>query len=321
MYSVAMIEYAAFLYVRTMSLSNTAAIFQAWFNKEVLSKDVLLDHITRLIDMLPSLGETTVLFKPQRSGYYAWDGLWTKYRGADIVILICLDVKTLDILGYYVANDETFETWKALRDKIDSVEPGILAKAKGFFMDGEPGLLKLFKEEHGNTPRQLCAFHKYSRVGQIIPFVRAKGIDKIIKAKVEKVIFAPTKDVAILALLDLKRYAQAHQENAKLRKVIGVLKRNFDLLLTHFDHPEMSPYNNVLEGFNHIVKRKLRLMKGFKKELNIDRWLKLILVDYRFHEIKSSSFKDRNGNSPLELAGVKLPKNFNWIKLVRKKTD
>jgi len=82
----------------------------------------------------------------------------------------------------------------------------------------------------------------------------------------------------------------------------------------------MSPYNNTLEGFNHIIKRKIRLMKGFKKELNMDRWLKFILLDYRFHKIHSSGFRNRNGKSPLELAEVNLPKYHNWITLVRKKT-
>jgi hypothetical protein len=82
----------------------------------------------------------------------------------------------------------------------------------------------------------------------------------------------------------------------------------------------MSPYNNVLEGFNHIIKRKLRLTKGFKKELNIHRWLKLMLLDYRFHIIRSSKFPDRNGKSPLELAEVELPKHYNWITLLRKKS-
>lgn len=158
--------------------------------------------------------------------------------------------------------------------------------------------------------KQLGAFHKYSRVGQIIPFVRAKGIERVIKRKVEQVIFAPTKKQAILALVSLKRYAEIHQKNKKLRQIIGVLKRNFDLLITHFDNPEMSPYNNVLEGFNHLIKRRLRLMKGFKKEMNIYRWLKLILLDYRFHTIKTSLFKERNGKSPLRISWRSITKTF-----------
>lgn len=313
-----MIEWAAYIYIRSMSLENTCDIVRASFSMDVLSKDILLDHMEKLCDQLPSVSDVTKALKPYRSGYYAWDGTWFKLGREQRVLLICFDVNTLDIVGYHVAFDENYDTYLELIEKIKETEPKTLAQPSGFFSDGELGLLKLLKEQFPKTPLQLCAFHKYSRIGQIVPFVRPKEIDKHIKAMTEDVIFAPTKLHAQKALLKLKRYAQAHQENRKLKKVVGILKRNFDLLLTHFDHPEMSPYNNVLEGFNHIIKRKLRLMKGFKKEQNIDRWLKLILLEYRFHIIRSSKFKSRNGKSPLQLAKVDLPKIYNWLTFVRK---
>ncbi|MCK5510265.1 hypothetical protein KAI65_01820 [Candidatus Parcubacteria bacterium] len=151
----------------------------------------------------------------------------------------------------------------------------------------------------------------------MIPFVRIKNeIDKEIKRLTERVLFAATKQEAISSLDELQRYAQEHQGHKKLQELIGVLKRNFDLLLTHFDNPGMSPYNNVLEGFNYIVKRRTRLMKGFKKPININKWLKLILTDWRFHYLKESQFEDRKNKSPLELASCKLPKIHNWIKYI-----
>ncbi len=321
MFTQEIIEYAAYVYLRSLSLNNTIDIIQAWFEKDVLSKDILLDHLERLIDTLPTMEQVSKTLKPERSGYYAWDGLWLKYKGQDIVMLICFDTVTLDLINYQVAYDEGYDTYGVLIERIRTFEPEILAKTKGFYLDGELGLLKQLKEKFFQVPKQLCAFHKYSRVGQIIPFVRARGLDKEIKVKVEKVIFASSKTEAQKALLLLKRYAWEHQKNRKLKEIIGVLKHNFDLLLTHFDHPEMSPYNNVLEGFNHIIKRRLRLTKGFKKEMNVDRWLKLILLDYRFHIIKTSCFKERNGKSPLELAGVQLPKHYNWLKLIRGKVN
>lgn len=116
----------------------------------------------------------------------------------------------------------------------------------------------------------------------------------------------------------MKQFAQKHTSYEKLRVVIGALQRNFNLLLTHFDYPEMSPYNNVLEGFNHVVKRRLRLMKGFKKSCNIHRWLKLIMIDWRFHELKETRFALRKNKSPLQLAQVNLTKLYNWMTFVRK---
>lgn len=319
MVTIQLLEYATYIYLRSLSINSAIEIVEALHDKDFLEKKVFLDHVEKLIDKIPSMEKITLKLKPKRSGFYAFDGTWFRFGNTELVLLICFDVRTLDLLNYQVAADETYDTYKILIDRINETETNILACARGFYLDGEPGLLKLLTEKYFNIPKQLCAFHKYTRANQIVPFVRCKGIDKIIKKKVEQVLFASTKQQAQDALLNLKRYTQERQQNRKLKKIVGVLKRNFDLLLTHFDHPEMSPYNNVLEGFNHIIKRKLRLTKSFKKEQNIDRWLKLILLDYRFHEIKSSKFPSRNGKSPLELSKVTLLKYYNWIKLVRKK--
>ncbi|HTW96043.1 MAG TPA: transposase [Candidatus Methylomirabilis sp.] len=315
-----MINWIGFIYLRSFSLYSTVEIVRSFYEKDYLTRDSVLAHLEQLIDRLPDMAGITKLFRPARSGYYAFDGLWFKFQGMNRVLLTCFDAASLDLVNYLIADDENHASYGRLIELINIAEPGILTGAKGFYADGELGLLKRLKDGYGNVPLQLCVFHKYTRSNQIIPFVYAKGTDKIIKDMLEKVLFAPTKNEAIASLADLKRYAREHQENQKLKKIIGVLKRNFRLLLTHFDNPEMSPYNNVLEGFNHIIKRKIRLMKGFKKELNMDRWLKFILLDYRFHKVHSSSFKDRNGKSPLELAEVDLPKYHNWINLVRKKT-
>lgn len=315
-----MINWIGFIYLRSFSLYSTVEVVRSFYEKDYLTKDSVLVHLEKLVDLLPDMSETTRLFKPLRSGYYAFDGLWFKFNGANKVLMICFDVASLDLVNYFIADDENYLTYGKLINLVNNAEPGVLIGAKGFYADGELGLLKRLKSEYAHVPLQLCVFHKYTRSNQIIPFTRAKGIDKIIKDMIEKVLFASTKDEATGALDDLKRYAREHHENDKLKKIVGVLKRNFHLLLTHFDNPEMSPYNNTLEGFNHIIKRKIRLMKGFKKELNTDRWLKFILLDYRFHKIHSSGFKERNGKSPLELAGVNLPKYHNWITLVRKKS-
>lgn len=304
------------MYFRSVSFNGVIAIIRCWFNRKVFSKDILIDHVERLAGRLPSNREVTAWLKPVRSGYYALDGTWMKYRGRDIVLLILFDVETLDIINWRVVREENQTAYdKLLIDAYAEIANSI----KGFHCDGDPGLLAAIKDLFPNAPIQLCVFHKYSRAGQLIPFVRIKNdIDREIKRLTEKVLFAPTKAEAITGLAELERYAREHQKHKKLKELIGVLKRNFDLLLTHFDNPEMSPYNNVLEGFNYIVKRKTNLMKGFKKPININRWIKLIMLDWRFHPLSESEYRRRKNKSPLELAGCKLPEIHNWMRFVRK---
>jgi len=85
----------------------------------------------------------------------------------------------------------------------------------------------------------------------------------------------------------------------------------------NFDHPHMRRDNNLLECFNGIIKPRLDLMKGFKKQENLDRYLKLFLLEYRFHSLKESRFADRRGKSPLQIAGVNLPQYYNFLAFIR----
>lgn len=160
--------------------------------------------------------------KPQRSGYYALDGTWLKYRGREFVLLILFDVKTLDVVSYTVAKEEDNDSYCAL---ITPVKDEI-GEPKGFFCDGDPGLLKVLKEQYPDAPTQLCVFHKYSRVGQLACFVHPKSdLDREIKHRVEKVLFAPTKEQALSALSELKQYAIGYPKSKKLKQVIRVLKK------------------------------------------------------------------------------------------------
>lgn len=316
MFEREIIAQAIYMYLRSLSLNSVSDIFRSWFDIDVFSKGTLISHIEEYANQIPGHFEITKWLKPERSGYYALDGTWLKYRGMDIVLLILFDVKTLDIVNWRITREENRVAYDQL---LVEAYAEIAGNIKGFHCDGDQGLLLALKDLFPKAPVQLCVFHKYSRAGQLIPFVRIKNeTDKEIKRLTERVLFAPTKQSAITSLVELQRYAQEHQGHKKLKELLGVLKRNFNLLLTHFDNPEMSPYNNVLEGFNYIVKRRTRLMKGFKKPININKWLKLILTDWRFHALRESQFKDRKNRSPLELAGCKLPKIRNWIKYLYK---
>ena len=316
MYTIKMIEYVTYMYLRSLSFNQVIAILGAYYEKDVFTKAMLIDHIEQLTDQIPDNQAISRWLKPKHSGYYALDGTWLKYRGRDIVLLILFDVNTLDVVNYDVAQDETEEAYSKL---IKTVKAEIVDGIKGLFCDGDPGLIKSLKNHFPKTPIQLCVFHKYQRVHQLVPFIRPKNkLDKEIKERIGQILFAESKKIAITKLHELDQFAKEHQGCKKLQKALGVIKRNFAMLLTHFDHLEMSPYNNVLEGFNHIIKRRTRLMKGFKKPINIKRWLKLIILDWRFHPLRESVFSSRRKQSPLQLAGVELPKIYNWLTFVRK---
>jgi hypothetical protein len=83
MFVIEMIEYAAFMYLRSLSFNSIIAILRAWYEKKILSKDILISHIEKLADLIPTNQMITGWLNPKRSGYYALDGTWLKYRGRD----------------------------------------------------------------------------------------------------------------------------------------------------------------------------------------------------------------------------------------------
>jgi len=142
---------------------------------------------------------------------------------------------------------------------------------------------------------------------------------KVFQLLFHEAIYATTKDKSIEALLRLKRYVGSgtHSYEERFLKAYRSLIHNFKYTLTHFDYPHMRRDNNLLECFNGILKPRLDLMRGFKKEENLDRYLKLFLLEYRFHSLKESRFVQRRGNSPLQVAGVVLSPYYNFMTYLR----
>jgi len=137
----------------------------------------------------------------------------------------------------------------------------------------------------------------------------------------KETIYASTKEEAYEAFDRLKEYTKssAHQYPEKFMKAYRSLAHNFKYTLTHFDYPQMRRDNNLLECFNGCIKPRLRLMRGFKKKENLNRYLKLFLLSFRFHPLKESRFDERRGKSPLEVSGVFLPKYYNFLSFLRTK--
>lgn len=318
------IEYAVIIYLRSLSLNTTISILRIYYEQDILIKATLLRFIEIVADRLPSLDDIDNLFHPKRSGYLAFDGVWYKYRNINFVLLVCFDPVTFDIVSYRISDRESFQNY-------DLLIKSLLAKIKGdeilgLYGDGDRGLIKALKLHFKNVPIQVCVIHKEFRLGQLLPFKRVysgKTLSKefrlkviLFKETVEKILYAESKKRAEENFERLKKLMENEQDE-KFRKAYGSLKYNFKYTLTHFDHPDMERDNNIIEGFNSIISRKLRLLKGFKKPANIDRYIKLVLLDYRFHELIESRVKQRRQFTPLNLAGVDLPPYYNFIKYLR----
>ena len=321
------IETVVFIYLCCLSLNTTIDIVRMFYEIDVLTKSLILSFIEVIADVLPTLDEIDGLFHPLRSGYLAFDGVWFSYGGEEIVLLVAFDPETFDIVSARWEKEETEEGYeRLLTDIINKMK---ITQIKGVYADGDRGFLKAIKRLLPYVPFQLCVFHKELRMGQIVP-VKSVGMSKRMSATQKHdikvfqllfhdVIYAETKDKSIAALERLKKYVNSgtHQYEERFLKAYRSLIYNFKYTLTHFDHSHMRRDNNLLECFNGILKPRLDLMKGFKKQENLNRYLKLFLLEYRFHSLKESRFADRRGKSPLQVAGVVLSPYYNFMSYLR----
>jgi len=327
MWDDSFIETVVFVYLRCLSLNTTIDIVRMFYEIDVLTKGLILSFIKSVADALPTLDDIDRLFHPIRSGYLAFDGVWFSYGREEIVLLVAFDPESFDIVSARWEKEETEEGYeRLLTDIIDKMKA---TNIKGVYADGDKGFLKALKRLLPFVPFQLCVFHKELRMGQIVPVKSVKTSKrmsspqkhniKVFQLLFHEVIYATTKDKSIEALSRLKRYVGSgtHSYEERFLKAYRSLIHNFKYTLTHFDYPHMRRDNNLLECFNGILKPMLDLMRGFKKEENLDRYLKLFLLEYRFHSLKESRFVQRRGNSPLQVAGVVLSPYYNFMTYLR----
>jgi len=322
------IERVVFIYLQCLSLNTTITLIREFYQTDILTKGQILDFIETVADTLPSLDEIDYLYHPKRSGYLAFDGVWFQFGKDQIVLIVAFDPETFDIVGAIWADDETEQTYEQVITQ--AVNKMGAVHMKGVYADGDRGFLKALKRLLPTVPFQLCVFHKELRMGQVVPIKslgrsrqmtpQTKHDIKVFQLLFREVVYAETKDDSIKALERLKQYvgSSKHEQPERFLKAYRSLLTNFKYTLTHFDHSHMRRDNNLLECFNGCIKPRLKLMKGFKIQENLDRYLKLFLTEFRFHTLKESSFKDRIGKSPLEIAGVNLPKFYNFLSFLRK---
>ncbi|HMQ70807.1 MAG TPA: transposase [Ignavibacteria bacterium] len=326
-YTNSFIEVVVFVYLNCLSLNTTIEIIRAWYDDDILSKGKVLDFLEQVADAVPSMDDIDNVYHPHRSGYIALDGVWFKFRGMQIVLLVCFDPESFDVIEAIWSLREDEKSYTKLIVNVIKKMKG--KPIKGVYADGDKGLMLSLKKHLPTIPFQLCVVHKEMRMGQIIPVKSvnaSKQMDKQVKTEIKEfqdkfrsVIYADTKANAYESMKELKQFVNSiHGSNEqRFKKAVRSLNTNFKYTLTHFDYPEMERDNNLIECFNGIIKPRLKLMKGFKKYKNVSRYLKLFLLDYRFHKLKESRFEERRGLTPLQLANVELPKYHNFLSFLR----
>ncbi len=166
------IEFVVFLYLQCLSLNTTVTIVRAFYLNDILSKGQVLSLLETVADKLPSIHQLDAIYCPKRSGYLAFDGVWFQYGIEQIVLLVCFDPETFDIVSAIWSPDETEKAYEQVMT--EAVNKIGATNIKGVYADGDRGFLSALKRLLPTVPFQLCVFHKELRMGQNIPVKSVK---------------------------------------------------------------------------------------------------------------------------------------------------
>ena len=177
------VELVAFTYLNCLSLNVTINIIRAVYDSTILSKAIILGFLEKVADEVPDIDSIDNIFHPKRSGYLAVDGVWFKFRGMDIVMLVCFDPETFDVIEAIWSLQEDEKSYTKLLLKV-SKKMGF-KNINGVYGDGDKGLMKTLKTHFPLVPFQLCIVHKEMRMGQLVP-VKSVNVSKRMSEKTKK---------------------------------------------------------------------------------------------------------------------------------------
>jgi transposase-like protein len=188
---------------------------------------------------------------------------------------------------------------------------------KSLIIDGNPAFFVAWENYFARVPLQLCRVHVERRSWLHVPKTGDRGsLAADLRSRVRHVIYAPTYEQSLTRL-----YALTDQWH----RFKGLMPPGYDpiasLLRLHAHH--VAHYRthglpadaNITENVIRQLNKKIRPMEGFATQQTADHYLRLLIGCYQAKAFTDSRASQRNGKSPLEIAGVNLA-GRDWLGLI-----
>lgn len=256
--------------------------------------------------------------QPQWSGILGIDGKPVKISGAEAVVLIAVDIGTNDPFFFHLAEAESEEEAKKfllIINRVFNYPAGTVVSDLGKGRVFVNSVEQIFP----GVPHQVCVNHFSRYVNRKLPKSKKSNYyqqNQFLRSYFNNILFATSYNDADELLARFKNIEHLFEVTYH-KKIIKSLRKNFQLLTTHFFHSELPRDNNVVENVVKELKRKLVQVQGFKNRQNVYNFLKLWFCAYRFRPFSNSNYPHRNGHSPLSLANVKTSE-IDWLKFSQK---
>lgn len=263
---------------------------------------------------VPTPLEVSTRLRPEWGGILGVDGKTIWVRGEQRCLLLGVDQTTQDVVHRLVLEAETKDGFHRLVHEA-VVEAGY--PLRGLVIDGVPRWVTVWEDYFARVPLQLCRIHFDRRLDQDIPKLKRSPdapLHAELKRRIRAVLYADTLDDALDGYYPLAAERDRFAGIGRLDS-LGSLTRRFNLYTTHHRVAGMPADSNITENVIKQLNKKLRLMEGFASIESAERFTRLLVACYRFKRFTDSCADERNGHSPLELAGVDHT-DTDWLDLL-----
>jgi hypothetical protein len=142
------------------------------------------------------------------------------------------------------------------------------------------------------------------------------------------ILYAEDYQIALRRMESLEKYFwpkrlamknQFNKEHIKLiRKLISDFRDNKEYLFNYLKYPQLNiPHTtNMAEGINSQLETRINSIKGFELDETAENYVNVWIIKRRFTKFTDcrEPFKNLNGKTPLECAGVDISNIRDWIK-------
>ncbi|MBT8240445.1 MAG: hypothetical protein KJN63_04395 [Acidimicrobiia bacterium] len=255
------------------------------------------------------------LAPPDWGGWIGIDGKQLRIGHHDTAsLMIAVDQTTTDLIHTKVVPHESGEVFAEML--IDVVRIGYpLAGVVADFGSGAPHIsfLQGRDDYFPDLAFQACRVHLARRCDELLstpPGHPDAAKNRELKTHIRNILFAPSYKTACNAYWDLTRHDTDYTSSAA-QQILSHLRRRFGLYMTHHRHPGLPASANTTENVVRTLNRRIHPMEHFATTETAEHYTRLLAANYRWKPFTDST-NARNGQSPLQLAGVTLPTN-HWL--------
>jgi transposase-like protein len=263
----------------------------------------------------PSLYETSVICRPSWSGHLQVDGKHLLVNNKWIVLLVAVDIYTLDVPMTVLCHDENKAPFQFIIKSLLKLKYPF----KSITTDLGKGFVKEARKLLPEIPHQVCAIHLQRYIDQRVPKRPKKDKEIILGFRHLAQELLQAKNLANYErkLSEFKAHGlKGAKTHPGCRVIYNAILRYQDSLKQHYKDDNIQNNSNSVECVISHLSEKIYQVKKFESFPGAYYTTTLSTIYWRLHQFTCSRYKERNGKSPLLLAQSQQDVHGHWIDVV-----